>query len=65
MLANVDTETKEKVTITEPIIDPQVLAEIADEEDFVERITLKSKLAKLSQSLGSKVTNIFKRVGRK
>jgi len=58
-------KTEEKVPA--PIIDPLVLSEIADDEslEMKERITLKTKLAKLSESFGTKMAKVFKKIGRK
>ena len=59
-------DSVKKVKTSDPIIDPQILSEIADDESpETERITLKTKLAKLSGSLGTKIARVFKRIGRK
>ena len=42
------------------------MSEIADDESLEkERITLKTKLAKLSESFGSKMAKVFRKIGRK
>ena len=60
-------KTVEKVPAkSDPIIDPQILSEIADDESLEEeRITLKTKLAKLSESFGAKMAKVFKKIGTK
>ena len=43
------------------------MSEIADDEslEMKERITLKTKLAKLSESFGAKMAKVFKKIGTK
>lgn len=64
-LAKTEVDSVKKVS--DPIIDPLILSEIADDEslEMKERITLKTKLAKLSESFGAKMAKVFKKIGTK